>query len=189
MFNNGQLLKAAIRLVLPTIAKSRIDREPRDNQILKLVLYLIRNLLAIEPANLSISNKSRKGASVTASDLPLGVTQDDISINNVLSVFKKNKVLMLLLTISGSLGTEFDRDMFGEICLESIYLIIKGLSASEVLVKKNLGSTPVAAPSQNTVPDAINASQPLQPVTTTVGMQLQDLLATESKKRKFKHKI
>ena len=109
MFNNGQLLKAAIRLVLPTIAKSRIDREPRDNQILKLVLYLIRNLLAIEPANLSISNKSRKGASVTASDLPLGVTQDDISINNVLSVFKKNKVLMLLLTISGSLGTEFDR--------------------------------------------------------------------------------
>ena len=136
MFNNGQLLKAAIRLVLPTIAKSRIDREPRDNQILKLVLYLIRNLLAIEPANLSISNKSRKGASVTASDLPLGVTQDDISINNVLSVFKKNKVLMLLLTISGSLGTEFDRDMFGEICLESIYLIIKGLSASEVLVKR-----------------------------------------------------
>ena len=185
MFNNGQLLKAAIRLVLPTIAKSRIDREPRDNQILKLVLYLIRNLLAIEPANLSISNKSRKGASVTASDLPLGVTQDDISINNVLSVFKKNKVLMLLLTISGSLGTEFDRDMFGEICLESIYLIIKGLSASEVLVKKNLGSTPVAAPSQNTVPDAINASQPLQPVTTTVGMQLQDLLATESKKKKI----
>ena len=73
--------------------------------------------------------------------------------------------------------------MFGEICLESIYLIIKGLSASEVLVKKNLGSTPVAVPSQNTVPDAINASQPLQPVTTTVGMQLQDCWPPRPRKR------
>ena len=44
---------------------------------------------------------------------------------------------MLLLTISGSLGVEFDREMFGELCLECIYLMVKGMSASDVLVKKN----------------------------------------------------
>ncbi|KAL6451255.1 hypothetical protein SBY92_002594 [Candida maltosa Xu316] len=181
-YNNGQLLKAAIRLVLPIIAKSRIDREPRENQILRMVLYLIRNILAIEPANQSTSQKGTKGSKAIASDLPLGVSQDDISINHVLQVFKKNKVLMLLLTISGSIGTEFDKDMFGELCLECIYLMIKGVSAKDVLVKKEF-SKPTT--NNDVVPDAINASQPLQSVTTTSGMQLQDLLSTESKKKKI----
>lgn len=192
-YNNGQLLKAVIRLVLPTIAKSRIDREPRDNQIMKLVLYLIRNILAIEPANQSISGKSSdKGSTALASDLPVGISLDDISISHILTVFKKNKVLMLLLTISGSLGVEFDREMFGELCLECIYLMVKGMSASDVLVKKEFPklSTPstttsTTATGTDFVPDSINASQPLQSVTTTLGLQLQDLLSTESKRKKI----
>ncbi|KAG5420173.1 TOF1 [Candida metapsilosis] len=173
-FNNGQLLKAVIRLVLPVLQKSRIDREPRENQILRLVLYLIRNLLAIEPATSSISSKARK-TTVSTADLPSGVTQDDISINNVLKVFKKNKVLMLLLTISGSINIEFDKDLFGEVTLECIYLLIKGIESKDVLVRP--------PPQSSTNKVSTDASAPLAPLSSTVGMQLSDLLATEAKKK------
>lgn len=173
-YNNGQLLKAVIRLVLPVLQKSKIDREPRENQILRLVLYFIRNLLAIEPATSTISSKARNTI-VASADLPSGVTQDDISINHVLKVFKKNKVLMLLLTISGSINVEFDKDLFGEVTLECIYLIIKGIESKDVLVRP-----PPRAPSSNVSTDA---SAPLAPLSSTVNMQLLDLLATESKKK------
>ncbi|KAI5964307.1 TOF1 [Candida pseudojiufengensis] len=170
-YNDGQTLKAIIRLVLPVIAKSKIDREPRDNQILRLVLYLIRNLLAIEPPTSSVSSKSSHKSMVATADLPAGVTQDDISINKILRIFKKNKVLMLLLTISGSIGTEFDKDLFGEICLECIYLMVKGLNSKDVLQK----------PPQDE--NIVSASAPIAPISTTVGLQLSDMLATEAKKK------
>ena len=173
-YNGGQLLKAVIRLVLPVLQKSKIDREPRENQILRLVLYLVRNILAIEPATSSISSKARNTI-VASADLPSGVSQDDISINNVLKVFKRNKVLMLLLTISGSINVEFDKELFGEVTLECIYLMIKGIEAKDVLVRP----PPLPyAPSVST-----DASAPLAPLSSTVGMQLLDLLATEARKK------
>ncbi|KAG7663544.1 TOF1 [[Candida] subhashii] len=184
-YNQGQVLKAVIRLALPVIAKSRIDREARDNQILKLVLYLIRNIMAIEPASVSISTKSNKQV-VATNELPPGITQDDISLNNVLSVFKKNKVLMLLLTMSGSIGTEFDKDIFGEICLECIYLMVKGLKSEDILTIKIPQPQAPQPPPSTTTPDndITNPSQPLESITTTAGLQLQDLLQTESTRKK-----
>ncbi|KAI5958671.1 TOF1 [Candida theae] len=176
-FNNGQLLKAVIRLVLPVLQKSKIEREPRENQILRLVLYLIRNVLAIEPVASSVSSKSRNTI-VASADLPSGVTQDDISINNVLKVFKKNKVLSLLLTISGSINVEFDKDLFGEVTLECVYLMIKGIEAKDVLVR-----LPPTTQARSTGNVSIDASAPVAPSTSTVGMQLSDLLATEAKKK------
>ena len=190
-YNDGQVLKAVIRLALPVIAKPRIDREPRDNQILRLVLYFARNLLAIEPENDSISTKTNNKRATPSSNLPNGVSPDDISINNLLRVFKKNKVLMLLLTITGSINSEFEKDLFNEICLESVYLLIKGLEAKDVLVNKptstskvNTKTAAAAATTTNTTSSVdISATTPLQPLSSTVGLQLQDLLNTEAKKR------
>lgn len=178
--NQGQTLKAVIRLVLPTVAKNRIDREPRDNAILRLVLFFVRNVLNIEPANLSISTKSTKHVT-QVDNMPTNINYDDISMNAVLSCFKKNKVLMFLLTISGSLGTDFDRETFGQSCLECIYLIIKGIKASDLL-----------APNQNEKQQRRKQQQqeesqenPIKPVTTTSGLELQDLLGEESRRKKY----
>lgn len=182
-YNKGQTLKAVIRLVLPTIAKHRLDREPRDNAILRLVLFFIRNVLNIEPANSSISTKSRKHVT-NLDNLPSNVNYDDISMNAVLSCFKRNKVLMFLLTLSGSLGTDFDRETFGQPCLECIYLIFKGIKTQDIL-----------NPQQNTKQQQRYHQQqqqqsqqeqtPIQSVITTSGLQLQDLLSEESKRKKF----
>lgn len=182
-YNKGQTLKAVIRLVLPTIAKHRIDREPRDNAILRLVLFFIRNVLNIEPANSSISTKSRKHVT-NLDNLPTNVNYDDISMNAVLSCFKNNKVLMFLLTLSGSLGTDFDKETFGQPCLECIYLIIKGVKTQDILNPQQ-NSKQQQRYQQQQREQSQQDQNPIQSVTTTSGLELQDLLSEESKRKKF----
>lgn len=182
-YNKGQTLKAVIRLVLPTIAKHRLDRDPRDNAILRLVLFFIRNVLNIEPANTSISTKSRKHVT-NLDNLPSNVNYDDISMNAVLSCFKKNKVLMFLLTLSGSLGTDFDRETFGQPCLECIYLIFKGIKTQDILNPQQ-SSKQQQRYQQQQQEQSQQEQTPIQSVTTASGLQLQDLLSEESKRKKF----
>lgn len=175
---NGLTLKAIIRLVLPTIEKDRLDRDPRDNSILKLVILFIRNIVAIEPANLSIPSKSSSKQIIQSDILPHDVTFDDISHTAVLAAFKKNKVLMLILTISGSIGQDFDKEFFAIPILEIIYLLIKGIKSHDILkyiqnqnfTTKNSHDTSISSPL-------------IPPINSTVDLNLQDLLSQESKKK------
>lgn len=180
-YNNGQILKAVIRLVLPTIAKHRIDREPKDNAILRLVLYFIRNVLNIEPANSTISTKSTKHVT-NPDNMPANVSYDDISMSTILSCFKKNKVLMFLLTLSSSLGTDFDREMFGQPCMECIYLIIKGVRVEDIVnPQQNIEKQRIYKQHQN---EQNQQNPSIQPITTASGLELQDLLKEESKRKR-----
>ncbi|KAK6456869.1 topoisomerase I interacting factor [Scheffersomyces xylosifermentans] len=174
-YNKGQTLKAVIRLVLPTISKEKLDREPRDNAILRLVLFFFRNILYIEPPSSSISMKNHKSV-VVSDNMPEGVSLDDISLNSTIAAFNRNKVLTLLLTISSNIGTEFDKEFLGPTCLECTHLILKGVDPIDILKIKEF-----RAPTEINNPN--NASQPLKSVSTTAGMQLQDLLKQESKRK------
>lgn len=176
-YNNGQTLKAVIRLILPTLGKSKLDREPRDNAILRLVLFFIRNILFIDPATSTLSTKSSSKQIMIQDNMPSNITYDDISINTVLTAFEKNKVFMLLLTITGTIGTEFDKQIFGPICLECIHLILKGVKVSDILAYTNIKLLP-----NNDTQG--NAGQPLQSISTTAGMQLQDLLNKEASRKR-----
>lgn len=178
-YNKGQTLKAVIRLVLPIFAKEKTDREPRDSAILRLVLFFIRNILYIEPANNSISSKSTKGM-VSVDNIPNGVTHDDISMNVVLNAFKKNKVFVFLLTMCGSVGVEFDKEMFALPCLECIYLIIRGVDCKSLLQP----SFPTKSHSQTNN----GQDNDIGPIQSTVTLQLQDLLDKESYKKKVQTK-
>ncbi|CUM68359.1 uncharacterized protein PRCAT00006081001 [Priceomyces carsonii] len=172
---NGQTLEAVIRLVLPTIAKDRIDREPRDNAIIRLVLFLIRNILYIEPAESSISTKARKGI-IPVDNLPSNITYDDISMNSVLSAFQKNKVLTFLLTLSGTVGKDFDKEAFSQACLECVYLILKGIKPEHVLM-----------PMRKKAPQQVKRGKALpeiQSLNTSSGLQLKELLNQEATRKK-----
>ena len=182
-YNGGLTLKAVLRLILPIISKPRIDREPRDNAIIRMALFFIRNILYIEPANTSVSTKSRKEL-IQLDNLPLNVNRDDISISTVLSTFKKNKILVFLLTISGSLGTEFDRQMFGACCLECIYLITRGINP-ELIVKGKVEN--------NEQERAVNSGKKVdadvtnRSATTSSGLELQHLLNKETKRKQLQN--
>ncbi|CAK7896703.1 topoisomerase 1-associated factor 1 [[Candida] anglica] len=172
-FNKGQTLKAVIRLVLPIVSKPRLDREPRDNAIIRMALFFVRNILFIEPANTTVSSKVRKEI-VNLDNMPANVNQDDISLNAVLQCFQNNKVLIFLLTIAGSLGTEFDRQMFGHCTLECIYLIIKRIRPEVEFTQSSNNNSSARVTSEPTTNSA-------------TGTQLQNLLNKESKKKQLQN--
>lgn len=179
-YNKGQTIKAVIRLVLQTMTKEKSDREPRDNAILRLVLFFIRNILYIGPISSSISMKTTKG--ITAMDnMPSNVTMEDISMNTVLACFKKNKVLMFLLTMSNSVGSEFDKEVFGASCLECIHLLIRNAQIGDLIDPATHSTT--TRPASDKV--AESQSHDPQPLSTTSGMQLTDLLKEETKRKKI----
>ncbi|CAH6719158.1 topoisomerase 1-associated factor 1 [[Candida] jaroonii] len=179
-YNKGQTLKAVLRLILPIMSKEKEDREKKDNQVLKLALFFIRNILYIKPIGSTISMKTSKELT-SIDNMPSNVTMEDISLNNVLSVFKKNKVLTFLLTMSSSVGSEFNKNFFGQIVLECINLMVKNVKFQDIMnqskafnrQKKNLQDLQENQRSINQV-ESINS---------TVGMQLSDLLQEESRRK------
>ena len=180
-YKKGQTLRAVIRLALPVVSKNKLDREPKDNAVLRLLLFFIRNVLAIEPPRTSISTKASK--QVTHLDnMPTNVNYEDISLNTILLRFKENKVLLFLLTISGSLGTEFEREVFTQPCLECIYLFIKGLKPESALgidIKESKGKGS-ARGSGATTKSTRDKSGPSQ----TSGHGLEELLLEENNRKK-----
>ena len=171
-YNNGQTFKAVLRLALPTISKDTSDREPRDNAILGLVLFFIRNMLYIEPPSLSTLSKFRK-TMMEIDNLPANMRYDDVSINTVLSCFKRNKVLLFLLTMCGSLGLDFDRETFAPCCLECIFLIVRGVEARDLV------------DNVRPVPETNDANgNNLPTLSSTSDMALQDLLKEEKRRKK-----
>ncbi|EGV63474.1 timeless-domain-containing protein [Yamadazyma tenuis ATCC 10573] len=168
-YNKGQTLKAVIRLVLATMAKEKADREPKDNAILRLVLFFIRNILYIAPITSSISMKTTKDLA-SLDSMPAGVTTEDISMSTVLNCFKRNKVLMFLLTMSNSVGSDFDKQMFGPACLECIYLLVKNIQVEHIISPVKLDKHP------QTNPAPVSSE-------SAAGSQLTDLLKEETKRK------
>lgn len=171
-YNGGQTLKSAIRLALPTISKNKMDREPRDNAILRLVLFLLRNIINIEPVNLSVSSKVRKQL-LESDNLPQSITYDDISLNAVISCFHNNKVFTFLLTMCNAIGSEFDKETFTQSCLECIYLLVRKVNPLHLLGK---------APSKQ-INNSQDTSMPSNPP-NAASMQLGELLKEEDKRKK-----
>ena len=177
-YNNGQTLKAVLRLLLPTMSKDKLDREPRDNAILRLVLFFIRNILYIQPVPSSISFKRNKQIS-NLDNWPANVTMEDISHNTVLSCFKRNKVLLFLLMVSNAVGNDFDKTIFGPTCLESIFLLINNVPVNDLLVPLK-----PSKPHHDNNSQSISPQLDINPISSTAGLQLHDLLKEEDKKKK-----
>lgn len=161
-FQGGAVLKAVIRILIPIISLSKYKRSTRDNSILNLGLLFYRNILSIEPGqNEFKSKKTSSKEQRLNSELPADVKLEDISVDLVIKVFDKNKVLRLFLTIFSGLGSEFDDKIFSKSCLECVFYLFKGIDPAVLLE--------TAAEQQQ-----------------SQGSELKDLLAKESKlKSKF----
>lgn len=171
-YNKGQCLKAVLRLALPTLAKQKLDREPRDNAVLRLVLFFLRNVAYIEPAASSYARKSSTKQITRNDSLPASVAPEDVSLNAVLASFHTNKVTMFLLTISSSVGTDFDKEMFGHLVLETVFLLSKGVDVHQVISNK----LPVSGQQK----DAVSV-----PAASSETLKLQELLSEETRRKKI----
>ncbi|KAL8715042.1 MAG: hypothetical protein Q9220_000999 [cf. Caloplaca sp. 1 TL-2023] len=108
------ILRTAVRLCLPSIALPMRERTSRDEGIIKLILYLFRNVCMI-----SASGEGK---------------ESPISRSSTIEAFHYQDVLALVLTVCSNMGEDFiSQDV---IILELLFHLLKGVSVEKLFLDK-----------------------------------------------------
>jgi replication fork protection complex subunit Tof1/Swi1 len=110
------ILSQIIRVALPSMAMPLKDRSFRDESIIKLGLYVLRNIAMISAPK----------------DLPVDEDEGGFSRSATILAFHKQKVFHLLLALSSGMGEEFDTQDVA--VLEVLYHLLKGIKPEEVFM-------------------------------------------------------
>jgi replication fork protection complex subunit Tof1/Swi1 len=117
-YEHAQILRTVVRLCLPAMAVERRERSKRDEGILKLVLYLFRNVAMITQPQM----------------LPSQGDENEISRSATIDAFADQDVFTLLLTIGSGASDEFqDEDV---ILLEILFHLVKGVDAKKLFLQE-----------------------------------------------------
>ena len=124
-FDRAPILRAAVRVALPSMALPRNEREPRDEGIIRLALYFIRNIVTISPSQNPSADSEGEDS--------------DISRSATISAFHEQDIFQLLLSVSSSMGEEFGvQDV---VVLEILFHLLKGIDAEKMFMEdKQLAS-------------------------------------------------
>ncbi|KAF2863748.1 timeless-domain-containing protein [Piedraia hortae CBS 480.64] len=115
-YEHASILRTIVRIGLPAMTVERRDRSARDESIIKLVLYLFRNIAVITQPQM----------------LPSLGDENEISRSATIEAFAEQDVFNLLLTIGSGIGDEFqDQDV---ILLEILFHLVKGVDPSKLFV-------------------------------------------------------
>ncbi|KAG2417133.1 hypothetical protein HFD88_008351 [Aspergillus terreus] len=110
------LLRAIIRIALPSMAVSRSERTTRDEGILKLMLYLLRNIAIIS----------------TNARLAAEGDEEETSRSATINAFQEQDAFALLLTMCSNVGDDFTmQDM---VLLEIVFHLIKGVDVEKLFM-------------------------------------------------------
>ena len=112
---SGAVLKGVVRVCLPSIALSPKERTERDEGIIKLVLYLFRNIALIEHPNPSETD-----------------TGEEISRDVTIETFHDQNIFDFLLTISSGMGDDFNYQ--DTVVMETLYHLLKGVDIEKLFM-------------------------------------------------------
>lgn len=114
----ASILRTVVRIALPGMAQPRRERSSRDEGIIKLVLYLCRNLAMItQPQH-----------------LPSQGDENEISRSTTIDAFHDQDVFNLMLTIGSGASDEFqDHDV---VLLEILFHLLKGVDPKKLFMGK-----------------------------------------------------
>ncbi|KAI9699521.1 MAG: Topoisomerase 1-associated factor 1 [Bogoriella megaspora] len=123
-YDATKILRTAVRVALPSMAEERSERSTRDEGIIKIVLYFLRNIALISQ--------------------PQHVPQDEddaeITRSVTVDAFHYQDVFNFLLTMSSSMGDEFAQQ--DVMILETLFHLLKGVDATKLFMdKEQLSST------------------------------------------------
>ena len=120
---SGSILRTAVRIGLPSIALPMGERSPRDEGIIKLLLYFFRNVAMISPPP----------------NVPYEGKEGEISRSATIEAFHRQDVLALLLTMSSNMGEDFNTQ--DTVIMEVLFHLLKGVDVEKLFMdKKQLAS-------------------------------------------------
>lgn len=113
---NVGILRTIIRIGLPSMAVRRSERASRDEGILKLMLYFLRNITIIAP------------------DVRLAAEgeEEETSRSKTIDAFQEQDVFALLLTMCSNVGDDFN--LQDVVLLEILFHLVKGINVEKLFM-------------------------------------------------------
>ena len=118
-WDSCSILRQVVRIGLPSIALPREDRTPRDEGIIKLVLYFLRNVAVIRQVP----------------NLPSQGLEMEVSRSATVEAFQKEDVFAVLLTMCSNMGDDFS--LQDVVLLEILFNLIKGINVKKLWMTKS----------------------------------------------------
>ncbi|TVY92783.1 Topoisomerase 1-associated factor [Lachnellula willkommii] len=115
-FDGARILHTAIRCALPSMAVDMGDRSTRDEGIIKLLLYFVRNIAMIAPP----PNVQYEG------------DEAEISRSATIDAFDYQDVFHLLLTVSSTIGEDYNTQ--DVVVLDILFHLIKGVDIEKLFL-------------------------------------------------------
>ncbi|TPX08167.1 uncharacterized protein E0L32_001937 [Thyridium curvatum] len=117
-YDGAQILHTAVRVALPSMAMPIGDRSARDQGIIRLVLFFLRNMAMVAP--------------------PPGVKYDgdesQISRSATIDAFSYQDILLTLLTIASNMGDDFRSE--DVIVMEIIFHLVKRVEVDKMFLNE-----------------------------------------------------
>lgn len=117
-FDSAQILRSVVRVALPSMAIPAGDRSPRDQGIIRLMLYFLRNIAMITP--------------------PPGLKYDgdesQISRSATIDAFSYQDILLTVLTIASNMGEDFRTE--DVVVMEIIFHLVKRVDVHKLFLNE-----------------------------------------------------
>ncbi|KAK7524490.1 timeless protein-domain-containing protein [Phyllosticta citriasiana] len=116
--HDAMVLRTAVRLALPSMNEPRRERSPRDDGIITIVLYFLRNIALISVPH----------------NIPYNGDGAEVSRSATIEAFDKQDIFPVLLTVASSIGDEFvQQDV---VILEILFHLLKGVDAEKLFMEE-----------------------------------------------------
>ncbi|KAI9700825.1 MAG: Topoisomerase 1-associated factor 1 [Candelina mexicana] len=117
--DTSKILRTAVRIGLPCMAQPLNERSNRDEGIIKLILYFVRNIAMI----------------AVPQNLPSEGDENEVSRSATVEAFHYQGILHLLLTISSSMGEDFNTQ--DVVVLEILFHLLKGVDTEKLFMDES----------------------------------------------------
>ncbi|KAJ5580081.1 uncharacterized protein N7459_006066 [Penicillium hispanicum] len=118
-YGGSNLLRAIIRIALPSMAIPRSERESREEGILKLMLYFLRNITIIS----------------TNSRLAAEGDEEETSRSATIDAFQEQDAFALILTMCSNVGDDFN--LQDVVLLEILFHLVKGVNVDKMFMDED----------------------------------------------------
>jgi replication fork protection complex subunit Tof1/Swi1 len=122
-FDRDRTLQTAVKIALPSMAVPLRERTPRDEGIIRIALYFIRNIAMLSPP----------------SSAPMDIDEAEVSRSATIDTFQEQDIFQVLLSVASSIGEDFvAQDV---VVLEILFFLLKGIDAEKLFMEdKKLSS-------------------------------------------------
>ncbi|KAJ5096214.1 Timeless protein [Penicillium alfredii] len=117
--DGSNLLRTIVRIALPSMAIPRSDRETRDEGIIKLMLYLLRNMAVIS-SNVRLAAEG---------------DEEETSRSSTINAFQGQDAFALLLTMCSNIGEDFN--LQDVVLLEILFHLVKGVNVDKLFMDED----------------------------------------------------